>query len=97
MVVAGENVRVERLTLRAKVEQDEARFVARIDGIGVQGEGESADVAREELVQAMLNWISDKDCSDSMSLALTEAGFPGIDDETELELEFAECFAGSQL
>jgi hypothetical protein len=87
---------VERLTLTARVEQDDAgfaagfvaRFVARIDGIDVQGEGDSPDVAREELIQAMLSWISSHDCSDSMTGALTEAGFPEIDDDTELELEF---------
>lgn len=88
---------MERLTLTARVEQEDARFVARIEGIGVQGEGASPDGARNELVQAMLNWISVRDCTDSMALALAEAGFPEVDDETELELEFADLSAGSKL
>ena len=77
-----------RLTLTARVEQEDARYVARIEGIDVRGEGESAASAREELVQAMLSWISDQDCAESMSGALAAAGFPEVDDETELELEF---------
>ena len=44
----------------------------------------------------MLNWISMRDCTDSMALVLAEAGFPEIDDETELELEFAEFPAGGK-
>jgi len=86
---------VERLILKAKIEQAEARFVARVEGIDVQAEGYSPDVAREELIQAMLSWISTKDCTDSMGDALAEAGFPAIDDETELQLEFADHSADS--
>ena len=81
---------MERLILTARVEHEDARFVARVDGIDVQGEGDSADVAREELIQAMLIWISLRDCTDSMSGALLDAGYPDIDDETELQLEFAD-------
>ena len=84
---------MERLVLTAKVEHEDARYVARVDGIDVRGEGDSAEVAREELIQAMLIWISSRDCSDSMGEALAEAGFPEIDDETELQLEFADAQA----
>ena len=81
---------MERLTLTALVEQEETKFVARIEGIDVRGEGESPDSAREELIQAMLSWISSQDCAESMAGALTAAGFPEITDETELHLEFAD-------
>ena len=81
---------MERLVLTAKVEHEDARYVARVDGIDVLGEGDSPEVAREELIQAMLNWISMRDSSDSMVEVLAEAGYPEIDDETELQLEFAE-------
>ena len=79
---------VDRLVLTARVEHENARFVAWVDGLDVQAEGESADVAREELVQAMLIWISARDCTDSMAMALSEAGYPEVDEETELHLEF---------
>lgn len=85
---------VDRLVLTARVEHENARFVAWVDGIDVQAEGESADVAREELIQAMLSWISARDCTDSMVETLTQAGFPEINDETELHLEFQDPVAG---
>ena len=75
--------------MTARVEREDARFVARIEGINIQGEGESPDLAQEELVQAMLSWISNQDCAESMAGVLSAAGFPQIDDDTELELEFA--------
>ena len=84
----------QRLTLTAQVEQEDARFVARpviplnVRGVDVRGEGESPDSAIDELVQAMLSWISSHDCAENMAEALAEAGFPQIDDETELQLEF---------
>ena len=81
----------QRLTLTARVEREEAGFVARIEGINVRGEGESPGSAQDELVQAMLSWISNQDCAESMAWALAEAGFPEIDDDTELELEFTDC------
>ena len=84
---------MDRLTLTAKIELEETRYIARVEGIDVRGEGDSPDVAREELVQAMLSWISSCDCAESMAGALAEAGFPEIDDDTELELEFAD-FSG---
>ena len=84
----GADILVERLILTARVEQQDAKYVALVDGIDVRGEGESPDSAREELIQAMLSWISDQDCAESMAGVLAEAGFPQIDDNTELELEF---------
>ena len=81
---------MERLILTARVEWEDSKFVAHIEGIDVRGEGESPDSAREELIQVMLSWISSQDCAESMSGALTAAGFPEIDDDTELQLEFAD-------
>ena len=86
---------MERLILTARVEQEDAKFVARIDGIDIQAEGDSPEVAREELIQTMLIWISLRDCTESMAAMLAEAGFPEVDDETELQLEFADSLAGS--
>ena len=81
---------MKRLTLTARVEQEDARFVARIEGVDVWGEGDSPHSAREELIQAMLSWISSQDCAESMPMSLAAAGFPEIDDDTELELEFTD-------
>ena len=81
---------MRRLTLTARVGQEESLYVARIEGIDVQGTGPSLAAAQNELIQSMLSWISNRDCTDSMAGTLMEAGFPQIDDDTELELEFAD-------
>jgi len=88
LILTGDMVPVERLVLTARVDHEDGRFVACVDGLDVQAEGESGDVAREELIQAMITWISAMDCTDSMAVALSEAGFPEINEETELHLEF---------
>ena len=79
---------MERLTLTARVEQEDSRFVARIEGINAKGEGDTPDAARDALIQAMLSWISSRDSAESMAGELAAAGYPEIDDDTELELEF---------
>ena len=79
---------MERVVLTARVERENGRYVASVDGLDVHAEGDSADVAREELVQSMIRWISTMDCSENMVDALADAGFPEVDDETELHLEF---------
>ena len=86
---------MERLTLTARVEWEDPKFVAHVEGLSsvqvwVRGEGESPASAREELIQVMLSWISSQDCAESMAGVLAEAGFPEIDDDTELQLEFAD-------
>ena len=81
--------------MTARVEWEAPKFVAHVEGLSsvqvwVRGEGESPDSAREELIQVMLSWISSQDCAESMAGVLAEAGFPEIDDDTELQLEFAD-------
>ena len=93
-IVSSQLSGINCLTLTALVEQEDARYVAWIEGPmslleGVRGEGESPDSAREDLVQAMLSWISSQDCAENMADALAAAGFPQIDDDTELLLEFS--------
>ena len=86
------------LILTARVEQaappsvEGRRYVARIESVSgplLEAWGESPEAAQEELIQAMLGWISSHDCAESMAGTLAAAGFPGIDDDTELQLEFA--------
>lgn len=84
---------MECLTLTARVENqadapETARFVARVDAINLQAEGPSPESAQDELVQVMLSWISSHDCAETMPGALAAAGFPEIDDHTELQLQF---------
>jgi hypothetical protein len=79
---------MERLILTASVEQDSAKFVARVDSLGLEGQGPSLEEAQEDLVQAMRAWIETLDGTESLENTLAAAGFPGVDEDTELQLEF---------
>lgn len=81
---------MERLVLTARVDRDSARFVARVNSLGLEGTGESLGAAQEELVQVMRAWIEIHDGSERLEDALAAAGFPGVDEDTELQLEFEE-------
>ncbi len=76
--------------LTARVVQEEGRYVARVDGLPVEGHGDSLKQAQDQLVQAMRAWIESQDSTGRLAEVLALAGFPGADDDTELQLEFAE-------
>ena len=79
---------MERVTLTAWVEQGASGFVARVDSLDLVGEGDSFEAAQEELVQVMRAWIETQDGAESLEQSLAAAGFPGVSEDTELELEF---------
>jgi hypothetical protein len=79
---------VERLTLTARVEQETSGFVARVESLDLAGEGDSFEAAQEDLVQVMRSWIETQDGAESLEQTLAAAGFPGVGEDTELELEF---------
>ena len=81
---------MERLTFTARIEQEASAFVARVDSLDLEGEGESLEEAQEDLVQVMRAWIETHDGTETLEQALEAAGFPGVGEDTELELEFEE-------
>lgn len=81
---------MDTVVLTAKIDQDEDRYVARIEGLDLEGEGETLEAAQDDLIQIMRAWIETHDGSDTLSHALAGAGYLGVDEDTELQLEFAE-------
>jgi len=82
---------METVVLTAKIDRDEDRYVVRIDDLDLEGEGESLDAAQDDLIQIMRAWIESHDGTDTLSQALAAAGYLGVDEETELQLEFVEA------
>ncbi len=82
---------MDNLLLTAKVDQIEDRFVARVDDLRLVGEGESIEAAQDDLIQVMRAWIESHDGTDTLSVVLADAGYPGVDEDTELQLEFVEA------
>ena len=79
------------VVLKANVKQIEDRYVARIDDLNLEADGESLEEAQDELIQATRAWIESHDGTDTLSEVLADAGHPGVDEETELHLEFGEA------
>ena len=79
------------VVLKANVNQIEDRYVARIDDLDLEADGESPEEAQDELIQATRAWIESHDGTDTLSEVLADAGHPGVDEETELHLEFGEA------
>lgn len=81
---------METVVLTAMVEEVEDRYVARIDNLNLEGVGESLELAQDELIQVVRGWIESHDGTDTLSDVLADAGYVGVDEETELQLEFTE-------
>ena len=64
--------------------------MATVDSLPLEGVGDSVKQAQDELIQAMRAWIEAKDGTDSLEQTLADAGFPGVEEDTELHLEFVE-------
>ena len=76
--------------MTARVVWQEGRYVALIDGLDLEGEGETIEDAQNELINLTRNWIEIQDGKSSLEESLAQAGFPGVKEDTELQLEFVE-------
>ena len=62
--------------------------MARLEGLELEGSGESIQQAQDELVDNLRGWIETHESDESLEQALDESGFPGVDEDTEIQLEF---------
>lgn len=72
--------------LTAHVSPDGHRFVATVDGLDLEGKGNTPDAARESLVQAMRGWLERLDTTGKLGDAL---GVEGLSEDTEIVLQFS--------
>ncbi len=81
---------MEQLVLTAWVAREDGGYVARVERLPLEGSGESVREAQDGLIQVMRAWIEALDAQDSLEQFLAQAGFPGVGEDTELQLEFAQ-------
>ena len=81
---------MDRVVLTATVVQGDGGYVASVEGLSLEGVGESVQEAQDQLIQAMRSWIEAHDGQGALADVLAQAGFPGVEDSTELQLEFSE-------
>ena len=76
--------------LTARVHWDDDRYIATIDDLDLAAEGETVGEAQDGLINLMRNWIEIQDGKSALEETLAQAGFPGVAEDTELQLEFVE-------
>lgn len=81
---------MEQLVLTARVVWEEGKYVAKVDGLSLEGGGSSVEQAQDELINNFRAWVELQETSSRLEHSLAEAGFPGVDEDTELQLEFVE-------
>ena len=81
---------MERLVLTARVAQGVSGYVATVEQLPLEGLGASVQEAQDQLIQVIRAWIETHDGQDTLAETLARAGFPGVEEDTELQLEFTE-------
>ncbi len=79
---------MEPTVLIARVTWQDGRYLASLEKLGLEAEGETVEAAQDQLINVMRNWIEIHDGKSSLEEALAQAGFPGVEEDTELQLEF---------
>lgn len=79
---------MEQLLLTARVTCEDGSFIARLEPLSLEVFGSSEREAQDELIEVMRSWIETHDGLDDLGEILAKAGFPGVDEDTELQLEF---------
>ena len=81
---------MESVMLTARVSWDSDHFVAKVDQLPLECDGESLEEAQDQLIQMMRSWIEENDGTDTLEELLADAGFPDVAEDTELQLEFVD-------
>ncbi|HEU0020542.1 MAG TPA: hypothetical protein VFR55_02555 [Dehalococcoidia bacterium] len=79
---------MEQLVLTAQVVRVDEGYVARLEELELEGSGESIQEAQDELVDNLRDWIETQEVGETLEQALRDAGFSGVDENTEIQLEF---------
>lgn len=81
---------MDQVLLTAHVAPKDGGFVARLEPLALEGSGNSVQAAQDELILVLRSWIETQEGQDNLEQALAQAGFPGVEEETEVQLEFTE-------
>jgi len=81
-------MKMDQVLLTARVAPENGGFIAKLEQLSLEGLGDSVQAAQDELIVVLRAWIETQDGQDSLEKALAEAGFLGVEEETEVQLEF---------
>jgi hypothetical protein len=81
---------VEQVTLPARVVEDEEGYLATIDNLKLTARGPTVKEAQDSLIEAFASWVQTAEGQGDLESILSEAGYAGVDEDTELVVEFVE-------
>ena len=79
---------MQKLPVKAKVEEKENGFVATVENLTPKGKGTTSKEAQDDLVDKFVAWVQSCEGQGTLETVLSEAGYVGVSESTELELEF---------
>ena len=82
------NSRKQSVTIGATVVTDADGFAASVEKLDLVGKGPTREEAQDDLVEKFSSWIQSYEGKGTLETVLSEAGYDGVDEDTELELEF---------
>ncbi len=83
-------MRVGSVLVTARVAWEEGCYLAKVDQLPLEASGDSVEAAQDELVEVVRAWIQDHDGTIGLSETLADAGFPDVEEDTEVQLEFVD-------
>ena len=81
---------METVLLTARATWDQGCYPAKVAQLPLEGSGDTVEAAKDELIEVVKSWIQDHDGTVGLGQTLADAGFPGVEDDTEVQLEFVE-------
>ena len=79
-----------KVTLPARVAWIDDAYLATIDNLSLTGTGSSVKETQDDLVEKFMSWVQACEGQETLETTLSEAGYSGVDEDTELELQFVE-------
>ena len=76
--------------MEARLVKKEVDYLATIDALDLTGSGATAEEAQDDLVNKFMSWVQTFDGRGTLEAQLAEAGYSGVNEDTELELRFEE-------
>ena len=79
------------VSLPGKVLSRDGSYEAMVDILDMAAIGTTVEEAQDALVERFISWIQVCEGQGVLEEKLADAGYEGVDEETELVLEFVEC------
>ena len=79
---------MESISISGNIAHRDGIFEAVIEVLELSGSGPSLEEAQDDLIDRFINWIQEREGQGDLEERLARAGYPGVDESTELVLEF---------